>query len=105
MKKEAILTMNWIQRLTSRTEKLILLLSGFFLLGLAQEVHAGFDLGADVVSRYIWRGTDFGNSASVQPYVSFSAGPVEVGAWSSWAVTAPGANENDLYVSASFGPE
>ena len=31
-------------------------------------------LGADVVSRYVWRGVDFGESMSVQPSLSFSAG-------------------------------
>ena len=24
-------------------------------------------IGADVVSRYVWRGTDYGNAAAVQP--------------------------------------
>ena len=60
--------------------------------------------GADVVSRYVWRGTDFGNAVSVQPGMSFSTGAVEVGAWSSWAINAGGANENDLYVSFAAGP-
>lgn len=41
---------------------------------------AQFGLGADVVSRYVWRGTDFGNAASVQPYISYTAGVLEIGA-------------------------
>ncbi len=64
-------------------------------------LHAQLDLGSDVVSRYIWRGTDFGNSVSIQPYISYSSGGFEAGAWSSWAVTSAGANEHDLYVSYS----
>ena len=69
---------------------------------------AEIGLGADVVSRYIWRGTDFGNAVSVQPYLTASfdlesAGSLEVGAWSSWAITDGGANENDLYVTYSNG--
>lgn len=65
---------------------------------------AGVGFGADVVNRYVWRGTDFGNAVSVQPGMSISHGNIEVGAWSSWAITDGGANENDLYISFSSGP-
>lgn len=61
------------------------------------------DLGADIVSRYVWRGADFGESASVQPALSFAFGGLEVGTWGSFAVNpeAAGANEHDLWVSYS----
>ena len=65
---------------------------------------AGVGFGADVVNRYVWRGADFGNAVSVQPGMSISHGNIEVGAWSSWAITDGGANENDLYASFSSGP-
>lgn len=65
---------------------------------------AGVGFGTDVVNRYVWRGTDFGNAVSVQPGMSISHGSIEVGAWSSWAITDGGANENDLYASFSSGP-
>ena len=67
-------------------------------------VSAEVGFGADVVSRYVWRGTDFGNAVSVQPGISYSTGSVEIGAWSSWAITGGGANENDLYISYAAGP-
>ena len=70
-------------------------------------VQAEVSIGTDVVSRYVWRGTDFGNAASVQPYLSYSSGPLEVGAWSSWALSGmdgDGASENDLYITYSAGP-
>ena len=56
-------------------------------------------IGADVVSRYIWRGTDFGESMSVQPALTLGLGGLEVGAWASYAIAASGAeaNENDLW--------
>ena len=77
----------------------------FFALTLATvPADAGVGFGADVVNRYVWRGTDFGNAVSVQPGMSISSGNVEVGAWSSWAISGGGANENDLYVSFSSGP-
>lgn len=61
-------------------------------------------IGADVVSRYVWRGTDFGNAAAVQPGISYSIGSLEVGAWGSWAINgAADGNENDLYASYSIG--
>ena len=61
-------------------------------------------LGTDLVSRYVWRGSDLGNAASVQPWISYSNDVVEVGAWSSWAIDDGAANENDLYVSFGAGP-
>ncbi|MYA24659.1 MAG: hypothetical protein F4Z30_18610 [Gemmatimonadetes bacterium] len=77
----------------------------FFALTLATvPADAGVGFGADVVNRYVWRGTDFGNAVSVQPGMSITHGNIEVGAWSSWAISDGGANENDLYVSFSSGP-
>lgn len=61
-------------------------------------------LGADVVSRYVWRGYDFGESASIQPALAVTAGGLEVGLWSSYAVDDVSANELDLYVSYTAGP-
>jgi len=72
----------------------------FLVLG-ATPVQAQLDFGADAVSRYVWRGLDFGNSAAVQPWIAYTVGNMEVGAWSSWGLTSPVANENDLYVSYS----
>jgi len=59
-----------------------------------------FSLGTDVVSRYIWRGTDFGESVSLQPSLAFSAGGFEVGTWASYSVSfdGAGANEHDLWI-------
>jgi hypothetical protein len=59
-----------------------------------------FRLGADMVSRYVWRGADFGESASIQPALAFSAKGLEVGSWASYSMSADGAgaNEHDLWV-------
>lgn len=65
---------------------------------------AEIGFGADVVSRYVWRGADIGNAVSVQPGIAWSNNTFEVGAWSSWAITGGGANENDLYASVNLGP-
>lgn len=108
--------------------RLILLFAAPLLFALtlaAVPADAGVGFGADVVNRYVWRGTDFGNAVSIQPGMSISHGNIEVGAWSSWAITdgdkdievegkdgdegamtlkGRGANENDLYISFSSGP-
>jgi hypothetical protein len=54
------------------------------------------------MSRYVWRGTDFGNTAAIQPSLSFSTGGLTVGAWGSFDISpteGSAVNENDLYVS------
>lgn len=58
-------------------------------------------IGADIVSRYIWRGTDFGESMAVQPALTLGFGGLEMGAWGSYSISASGAgaNENDLWAS------
>ena len=65
-----------------------------------------FSLGADMVSRYIWRGVDFGESFSIQPALEFAAGDLAIGSWASYSISmdGAGANEHDLYLSYGFGP-
>jgi hypothetical protein len=43
-----------------------------------------FNLGADLVSRYIWRGKDYGNSPAIQPNISFSYAGLKIGVWGSY---------------------
>ena len=58
-------------------------------------------IGADIVSRYVWRGLDFGESMAVQPGLTIGLGGLEFGAWGSYSISADGsgANENDLWAS------
>ena len=72
---------------------------------IAIPVQAQVSLGADFVSRYVWRGLDFGESFSIQPAITFASSGFEIGAWGSYA-TAPGgagANELDLWVGYTIG--
>lgn len=80
----------------------LLVTAGFTLPAAAQD----FSLGADVVSRYVWRGTDFGESASIQPSLSFATGGLEIGTWASYAMDPSSAefNEHDLWVGYTAGP-
>jgi hypothetical protein len=45
-----------------------------------------FNVGTDLVSRYIWRGKDYGNSPAIQPNVSFSFDGLKIGVWGSYGV-------------------
>jgi hypothetical protein len=64
-----------------------------------------WNVGADLVSRYIWRGVNLGGSSpSIQPYVEFGFGSTDhafaVGAWGAYSVSgAQTGQEADLYLS------
>lgn len=73
--------------------------------GNAQE-KGSWSVSADLFNRYVWRGTDFGNSPVVQPGVEYSVGGFSIGAWGSYSTSANvGGTEADLYVgySTDFG--
>jgi len=57
------------------------------------------DPGADFVSRYIWRGSDFGNSPAIQPKLEMKYSGFKLGAWGSYSFSSQ-ANfqEVDLYM-------
>ncbi|MGB7512500.1 MAG: TorF family putative porin, partial [Pelodictyon phaeoclathratiforme] len=70
---------------------------------------AGFKIGADVVSSYVWRGSDLGNSAAIQPALSYTCPTtgIIVGAWGSYAVSEDAGSrykEIDLYATLPVGP-
>ena len=77
------------------------LTTAFTTLG-TQEVSAQ-EIGADVVSRYVWRGTQFGSGVHVQPYMSYTTGNLEVGAWGSFGLANDGGSELDIYASYDLG--
>ncbi|MGE5401129.1 MAG: hypothetical protein ACM3S2_12050 [Ignavibacteriales bacterium] len=68
-----------------------------------------FNFGADIVSRYVWRGIELGGSPAVpqiQPYGSFdlnanSAGTFSLGIWGSYGFTGE-YSENDFYFKYSL---
>jgi hypothetical protein len=80
-----------------------ILLSFLTVLTLALPASAlaqGVSLGADIVSRYNWRGYDFGESLSIQPALTFSNSGFEIGTWASYSISANGAeaNEHDIWL-------
>lgn len=74
----------------------------------------GFKVGADVVSSYVWRGTELGNSPAIQPTLTytFPGCGIVVGGWGSYAVTEATDNngnnyrykETDLFATLPVGP-
>ena len=70
------------------------------------------DFGADVVSSYVWRGTQFGTGPAVQPWFTLPelTSGLELGVWGSFPLSDDGGEhasgqtyELDLYASYDFG--
>lgn len=63
------------------------------------------DFGADVVSSYVWRGSQFGTGPHVQPWMELGAGGFSGGIWGSFGLNSDSSgNELDLWASYDFGP-
>lgn len=71
----------------------------------AQEEDSPWSLGADLASRYIWRGINLGGSSpSVQPYIEYGFGSDDhsfaIGAWGAYSLSGTQTGqEADLYLS------
>ena len=63
-----------------------------------EESESPISIGADLVSRYVWRGTDFGASPSIQPYIEASAWNFTLGAWGAYTINRFDGQEMDLYL-------
>jgi hypothetical protein len=72
----------------------------FTVMALGQDVN----VGADFVSRYVWRGLDIANSPSLQPTISISISNVEVGFWGAYALLndKSASDEIDEWIAYSF---
>jgi hypothetical protein len=69
--------------------------------------NASFQFGADLMSRYIWRGINFGgNGPAIQPTLKFNVGNnhhlFTLGAWGSYSVCNTSSEECDLFLSYTF---
>lgn len=62
-----------------------------------QEVNP-FTVSLDIVNRYNWRGTDFGNNPHFQPGLQFEKGGIAIGAWGSYSFLG-NYQESDLFMS------
>ncbi len=81
-----------------------LLVSSVFSILVPILAHAQVDITTSVMSRYNWRGTDFGSSPSIQPTFSYTSGNLNVGLWGAYATNGnPAGTEIDLYASYAIG--
>jgi hypothetical protein len=60
-------------------------------------------VGADLVSHYIWRGLNLGNSPAIQPTMGITYGGLSFGSWASYSVNPSSFQEVDLYLSYTIG--
>jgi hypothetical protein len=62
----------------------------------AQSKHpAEIAFGGDIVSRYIWRGKDYGNSPAIQPNFSVGVAGFKAGVWGSYGLSSYSQKIND----------
>jgi hypothetical protein len=66
--------------------------------GQEKESESPISIGADLVSRYVWRGRDYGASPSIQPYIEAGMWNFTLGAWGAYTTNLPGVQEMDLYL-------
>ena len=61
-----------------------------------------FTFGADISSRYLWRGMELSKSPCIQPSASFSIGNFSISSWSSYTFNNEALQEFDLNISYSI---
>jgi len=67
-----------------------------------EEKSSPFDVGLDLVSSYLWRGTKFGTGPAVQPYLEVAFGNFSIGGWGSYSFGNSNFAEADIYLSYGF---
>lgn len=78
---------------------LVFVLASTFAYNVQAQEENSWSTGVDLVSSYVWRGTNF-SGPSLQPYVDFTSGGFSIGAWGSQGYD--GFQEMDLYLSYGF---
>ncbi len=83
---------------------LFIALQGGLLYGQQDSVDTKHPLSItlDLMSRYVWRGTDYGGSPSIQPGISYSLAGFTFGTWGAYTTNNPGVQEVDLFLSYSI---
>jgi len=69
------------------------------------ETKSPISISADLMSRYIWRGRDFGAAPSIQPGIEYRKAGFAIGAWGAYAINYQGYQESDLYIGYTFYKE
>lgn len=78
----------------------LLFINGYSLFAQTDSVPAfSISSNVDLMSRYIWRGQDYGHDPSVQPGLSATWKDFTLGAWGAYTFNGVGTQETDLYLS------
>jgi len=85
-------------------KKVYLVLFIMLSFGLAETnaIASELSVSGDIMSRYVWRGRDYGNSVSIQPRIEYSIGDFKIGTWNAFSINADVFQELDTYISYSF---
>ncbi|MBI5217407.1 MAG: hypothetical protein HY958_00560 [Bacteroidia bacterium] len=88
---------------------LVISLCFFYAGSVSAQDDSPFSLGADVMSRYIWRGVNLGGSSpSIQPWLKYTVSTKDtthvftVSAWGAYSVAEFKTQETDLILSYTF---
>ena len=98
-----------MKRIYIRSFLFMLIMTGSFTQPILSQ-RLSLDAGGDIVSRYIWRGTDVNDQVNVQPYITFTYSDFELGAWGSYGLSHLNATDDqygyqseiDTWLSYSF---
>lgn len=58
----------------------------------------------DLMSHYIWRGQDYGQTPSLQPGLSVTWKDFTLGYWGAYRIAGSGVHETDFYIEKAIGP-
>jgi len=86
---------------SSKTNRLLFTM--LLTLGVFTGMQSQTSVGVDIYSRYIFRGSDYGDALSFQPSLSYAVGDLSIGIWGAYS-DAGKYSEADIWASYSFGP-
>lgn len=86
-----------MKKITIAVITALIILPGF----LNAQDKSSLSVSTDIVSRYVWRGLEFGNSPAIQPTIEYTKGKFTAGFWGSYATNGANVQEADLYLSYS----
>lgn len=81
---------------------ILIILNSNTLFAQTDSTKSPISVGCDLMSRYVWRGTDFGGTPSIQPSISFEKSGFTIGAWGAYSTNFSGNNTGDIYKEADI---
>ena len=60
------------------------------------------NVSCNLVSRYVWRGSQLSDSPNIQPGLEYSKNGFSIGAWGSYAMSLTGVQEADFYIGYTY---